>query len=176
VDFLSLEQSATLLGAYRWIELRSFELLGGWVTSTSELEVKLCFAEQSHHHAWHASLWADRFPVLSHLDRDRYLAPPGDAWPAFLDQLNGRPTGTAERLIGLYQVLIPAKLALYHHHLQVASAVADGPIIRSLRQVIQDENADLQSGTALIGSVLAGVDTAELSGAYQEISATLSDI
>jgi hypothetical protein len=163
----SLERTATLVGAYLWIELRSFELLGGWVQSSADLEVKLSFAEQSHHHAWHARLWAHRFPVVSHLVRDQYCVSPGRSWSVLFDQLSDPQTGTAERLIGAYHLLLPAKLGLYQQHLEAASPVADGSLIRSLRQVIADESADLHAGRALIETVLANLELSELSAAAE---------
>ena len=58
----SIEDVASRLGRLRFVELRLFEVMGGWVGSTPEPQVKALLAEQCYHHAWHADLWADRFP------------------------------------------------------------------------------------------------------------------
>ena len=37
----SVEESARRVGNYKWIEMRLFEVLGGWVATVPELDVKL---------------------------------------------------------------------------------------------------------------------------------------
>ena len=37
----TVEQSAARVGHYKWIEMRLFEVLGGWVATVPELDVKM---------------------------------------------------------------------------------------------------------------------------------------
>ena len=64
---LSLVESGRMLGCYRWVELRLFEILGSWVVTETEPEVRVLFDVQSRHHAWHAQLWGERIPEVGGL-------------------------------------------------------------------------------------------------------------
>ena len=64
----TLDDTARRIARARWLEERCFEVLGGWVASTPEPEVKLVLARQSHHHAWHAELFERVLPVASGLE------------------------------------------------------------------------------------------------------------
>ena len=37
----TVEESARRVGNYKWIEMRLFEVLGGWVATVPELDVKM---------------------------------------------------------------------------------------------------------------------------------------
>src|SRR3546814_4627208 len=60
----TVEESARRVGHYKWIEMRLFEVLGGWVATVPELDVKLRLGTHCYHHAWHAELWHKRLPEL----------------------------------------------------------------------------------------------------------------
>ncbi len=94
----------------RWIEQRCFELLGGWVTSTPEPDVKLVFARQSHHHAWHAELFDRVLPSANGFTADGLR----DRAECRVDRAGRRPRRAhrrrSDRLVGAYDVLMPATL------------------------------------------------------------------
>jgi hypothetical protein len=138
------------VGAARWLELRCFELLGGWVTTTPEPDVKLAFARQSHHHAWHAELFERVLPSANGFSADGLVTAPGDAWTALVDDLLAL-TSTNDRLAGAYDVLLPAKLAEYEEWLDAIDPIQDAPLRRWLGFVVADERADLTEGRALLG-------------------------
>ena len=70
----SVEESARRVGNYKWIEMRLFEVLGGWVATVPELDVKLRLGTHCYHHAWHAELWHKRLPELREMNPDRLTA------------------------------------------------------------------------------------------------------
>jgi hypothetical protein len=153
---LTLEESGRLIGQYRWIEMRAFEILGGWVPGVPELDVKLSIAAHAPHHAWHASLWRDRLPDLAGVDHEALTVPANPDLATFVDAL-GEATGaegTIEKLVGIYRILIPRLIARYSAHLEQASPITDGPTIRSLRLVLRDELEDWREGEMLIQSLL----------------------
>jgi hypothetical protein len=145
----TLEETARWVGAARWLELRSFELLGGWVTTTPEPDVKLAFARQSHHHAWHAELFERVLPSANGFTADGVVIAPDEAWAALLDELTAL-SGTIDRLVGAYEMLMPAKLAEYEGWLDAVDPVQDAPLRRWLGFVIVDEHADLVEGRTLL--------------------------
>jgi hypothetical protein len=149
---LTLTEAARVVGGYVWVEERLFEILGGWVPSTPEPEVKLHLAAASHHHAWYASLWRDRLPELRELDGESFVTPPAAGVEALLATLATAPA-TIERLVGLYRVLLPHQVASYQRHLERASAITDGPTIRALTLVVADNRADHEEGERLVQSL-----------------------
>ena len=71
----TVEESARRVGNYKWIEMRLFEVLGGWVATVPELDVKLRLGTHCYHHAWHAELWHKRLPELREMNPERLTAP-----------------------------------------------------------------------------------------------------
>jgi len=152
----TLEEAARRVGHSKWIELRLFEVLGGWVATVPELDVKLQLATHAHHHAWHAELWHQRLPALRELHPERLTVPANDELVAFLAAMTApaAPEQTIEKLVGAYRVLIPRVVAAYVHHRRAASALTDAPTIRSLGFILQDDQADWRDGELLIQSLL----------------------
>ena len=145
----TLEETARWVGAARWLELRCFELLGGWVTTTPEPDVKLAFARQSHHHAWHAELFERVLPSANGFSADGVVSAPDDAWTALLDDLVALTT-TIDRLVGAYELLMPGKLEEYERWHAMVDPVQDAPLRRWLGFVVMDEHADLAEGRLLL--------------------------
>jgi hypothetical protein len=146
------------VGAARWLELRCFELLGGWVTTTPEPDVKLALARQSHHHAWHAELFERVLPSANGFSANGLVAAPDDAWAALVNDLVAL-SATNDRLVGAYEVLMPAKLTEYEAWLDTVDPVQDAPLRRWLGFVIVDEHADLAEGRALLADRAAAASS-----------------
>ncbi len=151
-----VEESARRVGHYKWVEMRLFEALGGWVATVPELDVKLRLGTHCYHHAWHAELWHKRLPELREMNPDRLTLPANDEFVAFMDAMTEpeAPEQTIEKLVGVYRVLIPRKIAAYTYHLNVTSTVTDAPTIRSLTFILQDELADWRDGEMLLQSLI----------------------
>ena len=64
------------------------------------------------------------------------------------------PELTIEKLVGVYRVLIPRKIAAYTYHLNATSRITDSPTQRSLGFILQDEHADWTEGEMLIQSLI----------------------
>ncbi len=156
----TLGETAQRAGHYEWTERRLFEVLGGWIATVPELDVKVRLSAQCHHHAWHAELWHQRLPALREMDADQPTGAPNEAMVAFMAAVEGAaaPDQTLERLVGVYRVLVPELVAAYTHHLDHTSPVTDGPTIRVLKLVLHDEMEEWRDGEMLIQ---AFVDSAE---------------
>ena len=151
---LPLGVTASLVGGYRWIEQRLFELLGGWSAGAVEPELRVHLDAQSVRHAWHASLWADRLPVRDGVSADSLTVAPQGAAPVFRALDEAGPE-TAPLVAGLYRVVLPRLVTGYSRHLQAALPVSDGPVIRALRLVLTDEIEDWHAGERLVQELLA---------------------
>jgi hypothetical protein len=159
---MTLEETARLVGGHRWLETRLFEILGGWVGTTRDLDSKLLLDRHSQHHAWRADQWWDRLPVLADVDRDALVVPPSAATAAFTDLLAGQ-TGAVERLAGAYRVALPRLVGAYQHHRSGANPVSDGAVIRTLDLLLPDVTADWREGELILQQLLvagAEVDSA----------------
>ena len=152
----SVEESARRVGNYAWIEMRLFEALGGWVATVPELDVKMRLGTHCYKHAWHAELWHKRLPELREMNPERLTLPANDEIVAFMDAMTEPegPDKTLEKLVGVYRVLIPHKIAAYTYHLNNTSTITDAPTIRSLRFALQDELDDWRDGEMMLQSLI----------------------
>ena len=156
----SVEESARRVGHYKWTEMRLFEVLGGWVATVPELDVKIMLGRHTYHHAWHSELWHKRLPELREMNPERLNVPPNDAYVAFMDAVREPEAAehTIEKLVGVYRVLLPRKIAVYTYHLNGTSTITDAPTIRSLKFALQDEFEDWRDGETMLQSL---IDTPE---------------
>ena len=164
-----VEESARRVGNYKWVEMRLFEALGGWVATVPELDVKLVLGRQCYHHAWHAELWNKRLPELREMNTERLTEPPNDAMVQFIDAVREpeAPELTIEKLVGVYRVLIPRKIAAYTFHLNATSRITDAPTMRSLKFILQDEFEDWREGEMLLQSLIERPEDVQRAAARQ---------
>jgi hypothetical protein len=163
-----VEESAVRLGRCAWLEMRLFELLGGWVATIPELDVKVRLGTHCYHHAWHAELWHKRLPELREMNPERLTAPANDGVAVFFDAL-AEPEGpgeTIEKLVGVYRVLLPRKIAAYTYHRNVTSTIADAPTIRALGFILGDELDDWREGEMLLQSLIGTPEEVERAAAH----------
>ena len=157
----TVEETARRVGNYKWIEMRLFEALGGWVATVPELDVKLRLGTHCYKHAWHAELWHKRLPELREMNPERLTQPANEGVAAFMESV-AEPTApeqTIEKLVGVYRVLLPHLIAAYTYHLNNTSTITDAPTMRSLKFAIDDDFEDWRDGEMLLQSMLTtGVD------------------
>jgi hypothetical protein len=172
----SVEETARRVGHYKWTEMRIFELMGGWVATVPELDIKFRLGTHCYHHAWHSELWHKRLPELREMNPERLTVPPNDGYVAFIEAL-GEPEGpdqTIEKLVGLYRVLLPRLIATYTYHVRNSSEITDAPTIRSLNFCLQDDLEEWREGEMLIQSLLDTSALVERAAARQaELEALL---
>jgi hypothetical protein len=151
---LLLGEAARRAGGHRWVELRLFEILGGWVSSTDDLDAKLLFDRHSQHHAWRGDQWWDRLPVLADVDRSGLVAAPSGQVAEVAVALEGLD-GTIPRLAGAYRLVLPRLVAAYEQHRLEASPPSDAAVMRTLDIVLPDAVADWRHGEVLLQQLLA---------------------
>jgi hypothetical protein len=90
------------------------------------------------------------------MNPDRLTEPANEHIVAFMDAVTEPegPGATIEKLVGVYRVLIPHKIAAYTYHLNNTSTITDAPTIRSLKHILNDEFDDWRDGEMLIQSLL----------------------
>src|SRR5688572_8115110 len=149
--------------------MKLFEALGGWVATVPELDIKLRLGTHCYHHAWHADLWHKRLPELREMNPDRLTVPANDAIVEFMAAMTEpeAPDQTIGKLVGVFRVLIPHKIAAYTYHLNNTSAITDAPTQRSLRFALHDEFEDWRDGEMLIQSLLETDEEVQRAAAHQ---------
>jgi hypothetical protein len=165
----SLTESARTFERYDWLERRLFEVLGGWVPTVPEPEVKRLLGVHCHHHAWRAGLWRERMPALPGSDSERSPLGPTKAMVELVDALAAPsgPTSTVERLTGTYRVALPHLAGAYTAHLDRTSRDTDGPTARTLQLVLHDVRQDWQEGELLLEALIATSEEAERAASHQ---------
>ncbi len=165
----SVEETARKVGNYKWIEMRLFEVLGGWVATVPELDVKMRLGTHCYKHAWHAELWHKRLPELREMNPDRLTVPANDALVRFVEAMTEpeAPELTIEKLVGVYRVFIPHFISAYTFHKNGTSQITDAPTIRSLHFILQDELDDWREGEMMIQSLLETPDDVRRASARQ---------
>src|SRR5436305_2151862 len=162
-------ESARRVGNYKWVEMRLFEAMGGWVATVPELDVKMRLGTHCYKHAWHAELWHKRLPELREMNPERLTQPANDGVAAVMSAMTEpeAPEQTIEKLVGVYRVLIPHKIAAYTYHLNNTSSITDAPTIRSLKLALNDEFDDWRDGEMMIQSLLHDDDDVERATGHQ---------
>jgi hypothetical protein len=97
-----------------------------------------------------------RLPELREMNTDRLCQPANAGMEAFVEALREpeAPEQTIEKLVGVFRVLLPRKIAAYTYHLNGTSSITDAPTQRSLGFVLQDELDDWREGEMLIQSLI----------------------
>jgi len=152
----TVDETARRVGHYKWTEMKLFEALGGWIATVPELDVKLRLGTHCYHHAWHADLWNKRLPELREMNTARLTVPANPEFEKFMDSVREPDAAahTIEKLVGVYRVLIPHKVAAYTYHLNNTSTITDAPTIRSLGFILKDEFEDWRDGEMLLQSLI----------------------
>ena len=152
----SVEETARRVGNYKWAETKLFEVLGGWVATVPELDVKLVLGRHAWFHAEHAKRWDERLPELREMNRERLTLPPNPEFEAFTAAVREPEAAdlTIEKLVGVYRVLIPRFIGVYTYHLNGTSRITDAPTIRSLNFILQDEYETWRDGEMLLHSLI----------------------
>jgi hypothetical protein len=164
----TVDETARRVGHYKWVEMKLFEALGGWIATVPELDVKMRLGTHCYHHAWHADLWNKRLPELREMNTERLTLPPEGMEAFFAAMTEPEDQGqTIEKLVGVYRVLIPHKIAAYTFHLNNTSTITDAPTIRSLKLALQDEFDDWRDGEMIIQSLIETEEEVERASAHQ---------
>ncbi len=165
---LRLQEAAARQGAYRWVELRLFELTGSWAAAPGLPDgVRNLLFEASTTHAWHADLWWDRLPVLAGVDREGLTRPLGGAVEPLLaslapgafpadDETSGR-----RFCVGLARVVLPLLLFSYRRFGDRLVPVADRPTIRALGLVVSGTEEELEAAGAAADTLCDGPEVAQ---------------
>jgi hypothetical protein len=158
---LTLLESASLSGRFRFVELCFFEFLGELAPSVRDPSAAVYFSGASHAHAWRAELWARRLPVSSGLPGSVELTVGGPVIGEVLELL-ATAESPGDTLGAFIMAIYPAMLTGYRRRLALAEEAPDGPVVRVVRRAIADLGQITEEGAAILRS--RGPDEGVLTG------------
>lgn len=165
----SVEETARRAGNYKWLEMKIFELMGGWVATVPELDIKLRLGTHCYHHAFHSELWHKRLPELREMSPEKVTVPPNEEFVAFMDALSEPEAAdqTIEKMVGMYRVLLPHLIAAYTYHRNNTSSITDSPTIRSIDFCLQDDMEEWREGEMITQSLILDAADARRAADHQ---------
>ncbi len=171
----SVEETARRAGNYKWVEMKIFELMGGWVATVPELDIKLRLGTHCYHHAFHSELWHKRLPELREMSPEKVTVAPNDAFVAFIDALAEPEAAdqSIEKMVGMYRVLLPHLIAAYTFHRNNTSSITDSPTIRSIDFCLQDDMEEWREGEMIVQSLILDAADAQRAADHQAKLTTL---
>ena len=103
------------------------------------------------------------------MKKERLTVPPNEHMVEFIEAMTEPEAGhmTIEKLVGVYRVLIPHKIAAYTYHRNGTSEITDMPTIRILDFILQDEFNDWREGEMLIQSMIESPEEVERAMVHQ---------
>jgi hypothetical protein len=135
-----IDDAAKFLGHAAWLEGRLFEAVGGWVTSTADPVLKLVYARQSRRFGWHVELIEPIRPRTR--DHDADTSSPLDAgWRTLTARLLAATD--AEIRVGRLREALALTVACYEEHLAAMRPLRDGPSLRVVGLVLDDDRSQL---------------------------------
>lgn len=134
----TIHELADLTARHRALALLLAETAGRWIVESPEADAKPSWAAAASRHAWHAELWAERFPAVLGADLDLDLATTTaraelDVLAADLDAA----TSTTERLARYREVVDRTADALSDIRVALDERL-DAPTARLLDLVVTD--------------------------------------
>jgi hypothetical protein len=144
-----IDEAARFLGHTVWLEGRLFEAVGSWVTTTDDPTLKLVFGRQSRRYGWHVELIEPIRPRTR--DHDPATCSPLDAgWRTLMARLLAA-TDTESRVERLREVL-EHTVTGYEEHLGAMRPLRDGPGLRVVGLVLDDDRSQLAEIVRLGGT------------------------
>ena len=153
---LDIDETVERLLRYAWIAKRAMETALYWLNPTPEWEVKEALSLHAYLAADHAQSFRVRVSEMRNPMPDMDKSPDPKLDRLFDELLTAE--NTAEKLTGLYAVLIPAVLAAYREHFAAANPLVDFPTRRVLRHLMLEVEDMAAWGEAAVAAV--GVDEA----------------
>ena len=149
---LNVKARGESVATFRWICVRSMEMLAAWVPTTPEMEVKLVFGTS----IWYMAQHADNFGKRTHELRlpPQHSQTPTDGYVRFLSDL-AATAKTDRRVAGFFDCLLPALERRYSDYLTRVDPLLDGPTVQILERIKFDLSKMGAEGRSLLAEVPA---------------------
>ena len=150
---MTLEENLKLLPRYRYLENQMMELMGGWVQTIVNAEVKVAFGRQLYDDVQHSDWIKTRLPELKSRAEKNHEMVPSTAFAKFMEKI-WKTEGDLFRLTVLYRVIKPHYVNALEEHYK-AILPADEPTARILIDIIRQERSHIQWGERMMEKLFA---------------------
>lgn len=147
----SVDENVQRLLRLHWTERRLMAAMLAHLASTPEWEVKCALSL----HQWYSAEHADW--LRARITEMRHPAPPLEESPdaelnAFLEEVVRAET-TAELLVGIYGIALPALRDAYYRHMQKTNPLVDHPTVRFMRFALLEVTDAIEWGEKAIAAI-----------------------
>lgn len=156
-----VEAVARRVRNFRYAEEWIMTLLGGWIATIPELPVKVGLGRI----IWETAQAADRFgarlPELRCGTRSATASEaPNEGFAAFIRAVAEpeSPVETIEKLVGVFDVLLPHLMETYERTAAETDPIADAPTIKILEEALADKARHAAWAQAVLGELCRGAD------------------
>ena len=141
-----IDEAEKFLGHVAWLEGRLFEAVGSWVPSTTDPGLTLVFGRQSRRYGWHVELIDPVRPRTRDHDPD-----PSSPLDATWRQLVARLLAATDpdTRVGRLRDVLERSVACYEEHVAAMRPLRDGPGLRVVGLVLDDNRRHLAEVVAL---------------------------
>jgi hypothetical protein len=169
-----IDELASLVGAYAWVEHRIFQLTGAWASAPDGdagtapgPALRVWCAAASRLHGELAGRWAARLPVRAGVDPTALVAAPAGPLAGALDALAAEPDVRAA-VAAMVRTVLPRLDVAYLAHLASATPVCEAPAMDVLAAAHRLLRVEIQDGRPLTeGSASVLHRGGELGDAYE---------
>lgn len=147
---MTVNDRARAIATFRFIEVKLMELTAAWTPSTPEMEAKVMFGRHIWDFAQHADALGKRTFELR--QPEHYTLPADSAYQALLTRV-GAADGTAERIAGLYEVIVPGLTRRYESYIAATDPILDEPTVVIMERIVADLKRQTAQARALLGEL-----------------------
>lgn len=145
-----IASAAARVGAYAWLASRLFEVVGGWVASTTDPATKVHFAAVSRRCADQAGEWHERLPRLREAPRADLVRAPGPSASGLLDAM--AQVADLDDRLAVLRVVLRRLDDVLEDHAATLDEVRDGATALTLRRT-RAELADLLARDVTVDTI-----------------------
>ena len=163
----TVQQNLELLGRYRYAEMQFMELMGSWVYTMVDPEIKIGFGRHMFQDSVHADLLGKRIPELKGRSQHFHSIPPSDEFVRILEKV-WKESDELLRMVGLYRVLKSELVSVYRRHLDHLELPADEPTGYILQLIADEEQDHIEWAEKTIERLLGGTKRDDEIAAWQK--------
>ncbi len=141
MKYLSKEEVIDRFKRYRFVKNQIFEMMGGWVLSFPEIEIKIQFGRQMYSDALHSDLLKQRLHYLGARTDNRQIAYPDKKFFAYLEDLWHNASPTVVKLYTVDVLLRSLIVDTIREQLDRTSVPEDKASEEILRRIVSDDYA-----------------------------------
>jgi hypothetical protein len=144
---MTVNDRSRAIATFRFIQVKLMELAAAWTPSTPEMEAKVMFGRHIWDFAQHADALGKRTFELR--QPEQYTLPADTAYQELLHRI-ASADDTAERIAGLYEVIVPGLIRRYENYISGTDPILDEPTVVIMERIIGDLTRQMSQARSLM--------------------------